>query len=135
MKALIKSIYTTDQEGNEFITKNGHFYVKLLLSLEGEESLYESIFLTPKAHWRVESLYESANRVPPSANELEISHFNELIGETIDVAVGVNDGGYKCVKKFYPSKKAKQVAVTESAPSAVVGQPTDTTELDEDVPF
>lgn len=132
MKAEIKGVYTHSKEGEEFITKNGNFYVKLLVGLENGDGIYEAVFLTPKAHWKVEEVFASTGKIAPSPADINTSHFNDLIGSSIDVTTGKNNGGYDCVKKWYPSKKVE--VVDENVPDEIAGQVADS-DLDEDVPF
>lgn len=136
MKATIKGVYTHKQDGTEYVTKKGNLYIKLLLSLENGDSLYESFFFTPRAHFRFEDLYASAGQQAPSATEITAANVNQLIGEEININVGKNKAGYDTVTKFYP----KQVPVTAGAAAddgitdEISGQVADD-DLDEEVPF
>lgn len=133
MKATIKGVYTHSQTGDEFVTKNGNFYIKLLIALSNGDSIYDAVFLTPKAHWKTEEVFASAGKVAPSSSDIETSHFNDLIGCEIDVSTGKNKNGYDCIKKFYPAKSNADV-VDEDVPVGVAEQSADV-DLDEDVPF
>ena len=135
MKATIKGVYTHSKDGEEYITKNGNFFAKVLLSLENGQSLYESFFFTPKAHFRFEDLFASAGQTAPEAAVISANHLNQLIGDEINIAVGKNKAGYDTVTKFYPSKNvAQSVAVDEQVPDEIAEQSADV-DLDEDVPF
>lgn len=129
VKATIKGVYTHSKEGEEYVTRNGNFFLKLLIALENGDSIYEAIFLTPKAHWKIEEVFASVGKIAPSPSEITTTHFNELIGSEIDVTTGKNNGGYDCIKKFYPSKNTELKEEPVSVPSEV------DEDLDEDVPF
>ena len=129
MKGTIKGVYTHSKDGEEYVTKNGNMFLKLLIALENGDSIYEAIFFTPKAHWKVEEVFASVGRIAPNPSELSTSHFNELVGSEIEVSVGKNNGGYDCIKKFYPAKNNKVEEAPVSVPSEV------DEDLDEDVPF
>jgi hypothetical protein len=129
VKGTIKGVYTHSKDGEEYVTKNGNIFLKLLIALENGDSIYEAIFFTPKAHWKVEEVFASVGRIAPNPSELLTSHFNELVGSEIDVSVGQNTAGYDCVKKFYPAKNNKVEEALVSVPSEV------DEDLDEDVPF
>jgi hypothetical protein len=132
MKAQIKGVYTHAQDGKEYVTRNGNFFCKVLLSLENEKALYESFFFTPKAHFRFEDLFAAAGKVSPDASEISANHLNELIGEEINIAVGKNKAGYDCITKFYPPEIKEQV---HDAPTPPVEVTVPDDDLDEDVPF
>tara|TARA_B100000886_G_C20420208_1_gene491192 strand:- start:1686 stop:2093 length:408 start_codon:yes stop_codon:yes gene_type:complete len=135
MIAQIKGVYTTNKDtGEEYITRNGNFYLKLLLACETGQSLYDSVFLTPKAHWRVQDIFKAAGMTAPSADQIKTNDFNELIGSEIKIAVGKNNGGFDTVTKFYPAELEPAIAPIDEIAEQVADDPTDP-ELDEDVPF
>ena len=136
MNATIKGVYTESQEGQEFVTKSGNLYVKVLYALENGESLYDSVFLTPRAHWRVEDIFKAAGMEAPSADAINTSHFNSLIGEEVKINIGKNQQGYDTIKRFYPkaSRATVAVGVDEGIPDEISEQTADP-DLDEDVPF
>jgi len=133
MKATIKGVYTHAKDGEEYVTRNGNFYCKLLLALENDGgSIYESFFFTPKAHWRFEDLFAACGRPVPSAANISANDLNALIGDEIKINVGKNKQGYDTVTKFYPA--LQPVAVDEQVPDEIAEQSADV-DLDEDVPF
>lgn len=135
MNATIKGIYTTSQEGQEFVTKSGNLYVKILYALENGESLYDSVFLTPRAHWRVEDIFKAAGLEAPSADAINTSHFDSLIGEEVKINIGKNQQGYDTIKRFYPkASRATVAAGVDEVPDEIAEQFADP-DLDEDVPF
>ena len=134
MRATIKGVYTHAKDGEEYVTRNGNFYCKVLLALENEGgSLYESFFFTPKAHWRFEDLFGAAGKAAPSADQISANDLNDLIGDEIKINVGKNKQGYDTVTKFYPAA-TQTVAVNEQVPDEIAEQSADA-DLDEDVPF
>ena len=137
MNATIKGYYTSDKDtGKEYITGAGNLYVKILYALENGESLYDSIFLTQAAQWRVEDLFKAAGLEAPSADKIETKDFQPLLGEEIHVNVGKNKKGYECIKRFYPkaSRATGAAGVDEDIPDEIAEQTADP-DLDEDVPF
>ena len=135
MKATIKGVYTHSRDGKEYVTSNGYFFVKVLLSLEDGNSIYESFFFTQRAHFRFEDLFASAGQTAPNPSVISANHLNQLIGDEINIAVGKNKAGYDTVTKFYPAEKAAQpVTVDEQVPDEIAEQSADL-DLDEDVPF
>jgi hypothetical protein len=118
MKSTIKGVYTHSTDGEEYVTKNGNLYIKVLLQTQDAVGIYESFFLTPKAHWKINALFDAAGLSAPSATSVSAADFNELIGQDLEVAVGKNDGGYTCVKKFYPKAKAEDIEVKDNGTDA-----------------
>lgn len=139
MIANIKGVYTTNKDtGEEYVTRNGNLYLKLLLSCETGQTVYEAIFLTPRAHWRVEDVFKAAGKPAPDADSVKTSDFNALVGSDIKVSVGKNKGGYDCVTKFYPAEDEsgdhELIEPTDEISEQGASDPTDP-DLDEDVPF
>ena len=135
MNATIKGVYTESQEGQEFVTKSGNLYVKVLYALENGESLYDSVFLTPRAHWRVEDIFKAAGMEAPSADAINTSHFDSLIGEEVKINIGKNQQGYDTIKRFYPKASRDTVAAAVDAVPDEISEQTADSDLDEDVPF
>ena len=135
MNATIKGVYTTSQDGQEFVTKSGNLYVKILYAQENGESLYDSVFLTPRAHWRVEDIFKAAGLEAPSADAINTSHFDSLIGEEVKINVGKNQQGYDTIKRFYPKASRDTVAAAVDAVPDEISEQTADSDLDEDVPF
>ena len=136
MNATIKGYYTSDTDtGKEYITGAGNHYVKILYALENGESLYDSVFLTERAHWRVEDIFKAAGLEAPSADGIETSSFGSLIGEEVKINIGKNKQGYDTIKRFYPKALRDTVAAAvDEVPDEIAEQTADP-ELDEDVPF
>jgi hypothetical protein len=136
MNATIKGYYTSDKDtGKEYITGAGNLYVKILYALENGESLYDSVFLTPRAHWRVEDIFKAAGLEAPPADAINTSHFDSLIGEEVKINVGKNQQGYDTIKRFYPKALRDTVAAAVDAVPDEISEQTADSDLDEDVPF
>ena len=126
-------LYTHNKQGELLITRGGNRYVQLLFG-DGIDVVYESLFFTKKAYWKIELIFESFGvQAPPfeefvSTNEegeveLNTKPFMPLINKEIKAVKGTDKGGYPKLVKFIP----KAIAKTETDESEV--------EEEDDVPF
>ena len=81
-------------------------------------------------------IFKAAGMEAPSADAINTSHFNSLIGEEVKINIGKNQQGYDTIKRFYPkaSRATVAVGVDEGIPDEISEQTADP-DLDEDVPF
>jgi hypothetical protein len=139
MNGTIKGVYNKSLDGEEYKAKTGTYFFKVLIAGEGDEKVYETFYLTPKAQWKVEALFECAGAVAPAFDDLVFSNFEALIGNNVNVSIRKNDAGYNEVAKWLKPLPKEKVEADEVAPIDPVaeqgaGDPTDP-DLDEDVPF
>lgn len=131
-QGTIKGVFSSDKDGVEYITRNGNPFLKVMVVV-GDDAYYDSFFLTPKAHWKFESLFQACGRVAPSFDEFKFADVESLIGNNVLVRVGKDKGGYDNINLYKP--------VTNSTPKIVDPQPEkesqfdDDPDLSEDVPF
>ena len=134
----IVACYTESQDGEEYITKSGNPYLKMMYKEKGGmgDVVYDSFFMTPKAHWKTESLFKAAHANCPAFEDIETAHFNNLIGAQIVIEVGKNKAGYDTVFKHSPSRiEVPQTnADTTELTDDISGQIADDEEEDE-IPF
>ena len=137
MKATIKGAYNESQDGQEYIAKTGtHFLKVLMVGNDDETKVYETFYLTPKAHWKMEALFKSAGAVCPPFADLQFSDVKALIGEEVNISVGQDENGYNTVLKWIPALGAEKVEAEKV--KEVVEDPKVEgydPDLDEDVPF
>ena len=108
MKATIKGVYTSDlKTGQEYVTKSGNIYLKLLIATE-DKSVYDSIFFTEKAHWKMETFFQSCGQPVIPFSDVKAQHFIDCIGKDVDVSFGKDQNGYDNVKKYWASKVGPQ---------------------------
>lgn len=101
IKAAITGVYTSSVDGVEYVTKNGNPYLKVLfVEDEGTKKIYEPFFMTLKAHFRAEQLFDAVNEPCPTFEEIGAENFKALIGQKLEIVVGTNKAGYDTIKKF-----------------------------------
>ena len=130
----IVACYTESQDGEEYITKSGNPYLKMMYKERGGmgDVVYDSFFMTPKAHWKTESLFKAAKAICPAFEDIESAHFNNLIGSQIVIEVGKNKAGYDTVFKHSPNELP--VLDNPEVTDDISGQIADDEEEDE-IPF
>jgi len=138
MEAAIAGVYTHSKDGEEYITSKGNLFVKVLFVQDDQKNgmtHYESFFLTPAAHFRVEDLHKACCKPCPTADQLETKDFNALIGEKLEIIIGENKAGYPTIKKFLATTKPViQEPVEDVLTDEISGQ-LDDDDLDEEIPF
>lgn len=142
MEAAIAGVYSHNKDGEEYITRNGNPYLKVLFvqnDVQNGKSIYESFFLTPKAHFRAEMLFAALDKECPAASEIGESDFRGLISEKLNIEIGKNKGGYDTVVKF--SSLTPEIEPIDEIAEQSADDPTDPfgdeedPDLDEEIPF
>ena len=86
-QGTIKGVFSSNKDGEEYITRNGNPFLKVMVVV-GDDAYYDSFFLTPKAHWKFDSLFQACGRVAPSFDEFKFADVESLIGSNVLVRVG-----------------------------------------------
>ena len=138
MKAKIKSVYSSDQQGEEYVTTKGNPYIKLKVELENGEIIYTSVFFTKPAHFIVEQIFDACGKPPPTYLDVNYMDFVGIKDIEFEVEHGTDKKGYPKIYKFLPVGSGKPVEirqpiVEENVPDT--SEQSDDPELEEDVPF
>lgn len=132
----IIGVYSSNRDGEEYITKNGNPFLKVCVSVD-DKNYYDAFFFTPKSHWKFESLFKACGAPVPSYDDIKFSTVENLIGCHCLVRVGKDKGGYDTVNLYRPieSKEAQDAPTPPPEPEPEPEQPADDPDLFEDVPF
>ena len=137
LKAAIAGVYTCSPDGEEYVTKNGNPYLKVLFvdaELEHGKKIYQSFFFTPKAHFRAEQLFAAVDANCPSAEDISSAHFKALISGKLEIVIEKNKAGYDTITKFNSLKPKMVEPIEPSVTDEISGQLDDDEEEDE-IPF
>ena len=138
MEVAIAGVYSHSKDGEEYITRNGNPYIKVLFvqnDMPQGKTIYESFFLTKAAHYRVEMLFNALGKECPSADDIGMGDFRALISSKLDIEIGKNKGGYDTVVKFNSIAPVIVEPIESVLTDEISGQFNDDPDLDEDVPF
>jgi hypothetical protein len=83
MKCEILGFYDKKKDGTDNVTKNGNKFWTLMVkdASDDDEVIYDNIFCTPKAWWRMEELFADAGKTAPSISECNQSHLQKEMGK------------------------------------------------------
>ena len=138
MKCEILGFYDKKKDGTENVTKNGNKFWTLMMKdvNDDDEVIYDNIFCTPKAWWRMEELFAAAGKTAPSITECHQGHLDSLLKDEVEIASKRDAQGYMRVKKFYPKTSTSDVAApTDTVTDEISGQVADDEDDMDDVPF
>ena len=146
MKATIIAVFSERRDGRPIKCKSGPG-VQLLLEV-GDRNIYDTMWLTEKAHFRVKALFSSIGLVAPDHSEINAGVINCLQGAECDVTTGENDQGYPCIKYYNKKREETPLPPYEPLDLEIRDNNTDASasvedeqsaemdpDLDEDVPF
>lgn len=123
----IKGVYSSNPDGEEYITKNGNPFVKVCVVVD-DKAYYDAFFFTPKAHWKFESLFKACGETVPDYEDMTTGSLDSLIGNYVLVRVGKDKAGYDNINLY------KRVAETEPPVEQNYSEEDEDEDLD-DVPF
>lgn len=131
-KGLIKGVFTSNKDGEEYVTKNGNPFLKVMVVV-GDNAYYDAFFFTPAAHWKFESLFGACGKIAPSADDIAFKDVEALVGSHVLVRVGKDKKGYDVVNLY--KKIVEEPKMDKPAPDINLSGSDDDEDLLENVPF
>ena len=125
--------FTTDRDGNDFVTKAGDPYIKVrALQPSSGIILYHTLFFSEQGHGKVNAFLHATGAQAEDGEELEISP-SHFVGKSFRGKVEITERNGRKYNQI--ARVRKPEATQEVEPESQEEKPALDPDLNEDVPF